>query len=204
MRSRLVIAAWLTWTTAAACLVGVDAQALRLQVDLCSVPTHIVVATVLSRESRWQEHGNGGEIIVSDVHLDVHRVIEGPPSASLTLRVKGGTVGKTKMGASDAPRLDVGSQYLLFLPSNLGDGLSLIYDYRELGDVGPLPDDAALRKIWAALCDAYPAGFPPGSVTRAYLEEATRLGVPIGSPLIQGQPTAPPEPPPPSPLQHGQ
>ncbi len=77
----------------------------------------VVVATARSASSRWD-----GGVIVTDVEVVVDASLRGAAAVgtSLVVRVAGGTVGRIRQSVADAPELEVGRSYLLFLAGGAG------------------------------------------------------------------------------------
>jgi hypothetical protein len=85
--------------------------------DLVGRAEMIFQGTVTDVRSEWTGEG-AQRHIMSYVTLKVEEAIKGNPSASVTLRMLGGTVGAETMEVSDAPKFKVGDRDILFVENN--------------------------------------------------------------------------------------
>lgn len=75
----------------------------------------VIVATVVSVESRFDVNAFGDQVIISDAAVDVEEVLKGSRLASLTVTVEGGTVGDVTLEVSDVPALQRDDRVVFFL-----------------------------------------------------------------------------------------
>ncbi len=81
---------------------------------------YVVRARVKSVNSRWRQNPAqpAERYIGSSIELEVLEVIKGTPPQPLVLEVVGGRVGDQEMHVEGAPRLEVGSESILFIRRN--------------------------------------------------------------------------------------
>jgi hypothetical protein len=77
--------------------------------------TRVVVAKVVSVESRFDINPFGDQVIVSDTVLEIEEALKGPRVPSLSVTVEGGTVGDVTLEVSDVPMLERGHRAVFFL-----------------------------------------------------------------------------------------
>ena len=75
----------------------------------------VVVATIASVTSQFEQSRFGDQVIVSRVTLSVEEGLKGAPAALLTMTVEGGTVGGVTLEVASLPRLKVGERAVFFL-----------------------------------------------------------------------------------------
>ncbi len=123
--------------------------------QVCDMIGAAVVATVVSKQSRMQSTAIG-DMIVTDVQLDVDAVLKGPVGASLEITVSGGRIGDQALHVSGSPRYAEGDKVLLLLA--LGPGSSELMGSKgiryafTLDPAVPLPSEAVLQAVWQEHC----------------------------------------------------
>jgi len=74
----------------------------------------IVVSTVTSRRSEWENYG-ASRLIVTKVTLAVEQTLKGSAPRTLVVEVLGGTIGDQTLHVSHVPSFKVGDRDVLFL-----------------------------------------------------------------------------------------
>ena len=74
----------------------------------------IVVSTVTSRRSEWEDYG-ASRLIVTKVTLAVEQTLKGSAPRTLVVDVLGGTIGDQTLHVSHVPTFKVGDRDVLFL-----------------------------------------------------------------------------------------
>ena len=100
----------LTLALAVPCLMG-GVRPLALK-DLCRNSTRVVRGLVSAEQVRWE-----GTTIVTDWTITPVENLKGTGVVPFTVKVPGGTIGGLTMRTSEAPRLAVGEDVVLFLKS---------------------------------------------------------------------------------------
>lgn len=75
----------------------------------------VVTGVIREVSSYYGTSRHGFELILSDLRLEVTKVLQGQPVGQLTFTVEGGTVGEMTVHVSSTPELEVGATYLLLL-----------------------------------------------------------------------------------------
>jgi hypothetical protein len=74
----------------------------------------IVVSTVTSRRSEWENYG-ASKLIITKVTMAVEQTLKGSPPRTLVVEVIGGTIGEQTLHVSHVPEFKVGDRDVLFL-----------------------------------------------------------------------------------------
>jgi hypothetical protein len=72
----------------------------------------IVVARCTEAHTHWDA---GGRVIVTDLTLDIERLIKGETASTIVVRTLGGRIGRTGMGASHAATFAPGDRMVALL-----------------------------------------------------------------------------------------
>jgi hypothetical protein len=82
---------------------------------------HVVVATVTTIESAFDENEFGDRLIVSRVAFRVDETLKGQRETTGVIILEGGTVGDLTLRVSDMPQMERGQRAVLFMnPSTKG------------------------------------------------------------------------------------
>jgi len=115
---RLALAALVTAVGAGSRL---HAQELMLKAsleDMVAEAEWVVVADLVAQQPRRNSRGN---LIVTDYRFHAVDVLLGLPDSDFVLTQGGGTLAGETQAITDAPRLDVGNRYLLFVRPGRGE-----------------------------------------------------------------------------------
>jgi hypothetical protein len=86
--------------------------------ERASASQHVVVATVVAADARYEANEFGDHLIVSRVQLSVEETLRGPAVKSMAIDLEGGTVGDVTLEVSDLPKLQRGERAVFFLAKN--------------------------------------------------------------------------------------
>jgi hypothetical protein len=106
----------------ASTFVALDSQSLVRDSDA------VVQGRVLGIESFWDEQGR---IIVTEARVQVEEAILGEPESIVLVRTPGGTVGDFTVEAHGFPRLEAGSEVILFLDRARADGTRRLVGHQQ-------------------------------------------------------------------------
>lgn len=133
---------------------GGNAEASNLEMtpaQQCAAGSLVIVGTVTDVDSEW-----AGPIIMSDVALNVERVIHGSVGSNVTIRVPSGTVSGLSFEEGSTPLFKVGERYLLVLATPqgqmariLGQGAGAV----RLDPEAVLASQASMVAVWEDYCD---------------------------------------------------
>ncbi len=85
--------------------------------DMTKKASLIVIATVESIKSQWEE-ADGGKKIFTYVQINIKKYIKGCGEQRVEIKVPGGKVGEITEEVSDIPQFSSGEEIILFLKSD--------------------------------------------------------------------------------------
>jgi hypothetical protein len=83
---------------------------------------HVVVATIVAADARYEANEFGDHLIVSKVRLAIEETLKGPSARELAMDLEGGTVGDVTLAVSDLPKLERGERAVFFLAKSRTTG----------------------------------------------------------------------------------
>ncbi|MCK6505733.1 hypothetical protein L6R53_20460 [Myxococcota bacterium] len=119
-----------------------------------------MIGSVSGLQSEWRSVGTQRRA-VTEVTVEVERVVRGVPLESVAFDILGGVIDGQRIEGPESPEPSLGDRYIWFLVYWSEQGKFMWLDQRALDPETAIPEETDLRHAWEQLCRAHPEGVPP-------------------------------------------